>query len=879
MSRWRYSGSVWMSWTDVRTQGRKDARNQSRLTLGPCVLASLRLTLISALLPAVSSAQRAPVLQQIRVPHNYYYREMYLPQVTSGPSSAAWSPDGQELVYSMQGSLWRQRLGTSTAVQLTDGPGYDYQPDWSPDGRSIVYTSYRNDALELWLLDLQSGATRSLVANGAVNLDARWSPDGTRIAYVSTAFEGRWHVYVVDVSPSSPSPPSVRLTVDNDSKLPRYYYSVFDHYLSPSWSPDGKELIVVSNRGHIWGSGGLWRMEARVDAPMREIRNEETTWKAHPDWAKDGKRVVYSSYLGKQRNQLWVTTAEGGDPFELTYCECDHTAPRWSPDGRGIAFIGNEDGNTSLRVVTVPGGAVEAVTATTRRYLRPTGVLRLSVTSSAGTPVPARLSVTGADGRGWAPDGAWRHADDGFDRTDRKYEFTYFHAAGSATLTLPVGEYTVEVTKGLEYGRVVRKVTVVAGQTRAEPVRLARLADYPARGWWSGDLHVHMNYGGAYRTDPARLRFQAEAEDVHVVEDLIVNKEQRIPDVALFRARPDPVSTATTIIKHDEEYHTSYWGHTAHLGLTRNLILPNYAGYANTAAASLFPDNATIFDLSHAQGGVSGYAHPYEEVPAPSKPAALTHALPVDVALGKVDYLEVGGFSDHRSTAEVWYRLLNAGFRIPAGAGTDAMANFASLHGPVGMNRVFVHSGPRLDYRAWLAALKAGRTFATNGPLLTFTLDGHEAGDEIALPAGVHQLLARVSLRSIVPIERLEIVANGVALSPIPLTDGGTRADATVPLPVTRSGWFTLRAMSSKGTHPVLDVYPFATTSPIYLVIGGKPARSAEDARWFVRWIERLEAAASAHPGWNTEAEKQEVLARLAAAKEVFLRRAEEASR
>jgi TolB protein len=825
-------------------------------------------SLLASLPPGLLASQRAPVLQQIDVPHNYYYREMYLPQVTSGPSSAAWSPDGTELVYSMQGSLWRQRLGTTEATQLTDGPGYDYQPDWSPDGRHIVYTSYRNDALELWLLDTRDGSTRALVANGAVNLDPRWSPDGSRIAYVSTEYQKRWHVFLCAFASLRPCV-SERITADTSTFSARYYYSAYDHYLSPTWSPDGNELILVSNRGHVWGSGGIWRMEARPGGPASEIRNEETTWKARPDWARDGRRVVYSSYLGRQRNQLWLTTAGGGDPFQLTYCECDHTAPRWSPDGRRIAFISNEQGNTSLRVVNVPGGATETVTAATRRYLRPTGRLRLLSAGAAG-PVPVRLSVTGADGRGWAPDTAWRHADEEFDRRERRFEFTYFHANGAATLVLPAGEYTVEVTKGLEYARVVRKVTVTAGKTSTESFRLQRLIDLPASGWWSGDLHVHMNYGGAYRAVPARLRAQAEAEDLHVVENLIVNKEQRIPDVAMFRGSPDPVSTARTIISHDEEYHTSWWGHTGHLGLTRSLVLPNYAGYANTAAASLFPDNAAIADLVHAQGGLSGYVHPFG-LPLPDPASApSTNALPVDVALGKVDYLEVMGFSDHRTTAEVWYRLLNTGFRIPAGAGTDAMANFASLRGPVGMNRVYVQSGPTLQYREWLAALKAGRTFVTNGPLLSFTLNARPIGAELKLDSGVHRLVARVSLRSIVPVERLEIVANGVVVSPVPLTAGGTRADATIPLPVARSGWFTVRAWSSRSTHPVLDIYPYATTSPIYVTIGGRAVRSAESARWFVSWIERLEAAAAAHNGWNTPAEKAEVLKRLADAKAVF---------
>ena len=174
-----------------------------------------------------------------------------------------------------------------------------------------------------------------------------------------------------------------------------------------------------------------------------------------------------------------------------------------------------------------------------------------------------------------------------------------------------------------------------------------------------------MNYGGSYLNDPAHLAFQARAEDLHLVENLIVNKEGRVPDIGYFRGMPDPVSTESVVIVHDQEYHTSYWGHSGLLGLSRNILLPGYAGYANTPRASLYPTNAAVFDLAHEQGAVTGYVHPFDSDPEPAdttKP--LTDEMPVDVALGKVDYYEALGFvDDYTATAKVWYRVLNCGFR------------------------------------------------------------------------------------------------------------------------------------------------------------------------------------------------------------------------
>lgn len=815
------------------------------------------------------------MLRQIKVPHSYYYREMYLPQATSGPSSVTWSPDGTELIYSMQGSLWRQRVGSLEARQLTSEPGYDYQPDWSPDGRHVAYVSYRDDAIELRLLDLSSGKTRALISDSAVNVEPRWSPDGGRLAFVSSAYRGRWHIFVASLNGDGRLGAVERVTEDRESGLPRYYYGAHDQYLSPTWSPDGNDLIFVSNRGRIWGSGGFWRMPARPGAESRELRYEETTWKARPDWSRDGKRVVYSSYHGRQWHQLWLMTENGGDPLQLTYGEGDATAPRWSPDGKRIAYISNDGGDTALRIVDTPGGRSEQVRAVRRIYSQPVGRIRLVVTARGSTrPIPARVSVLGPDGRNFAPDEGWRHADDAFDRRKRHFEYGYFHTTGSSTLTVPAGRMELEVSRGPEYRVARRTVNVPPDSIVVVRFVLDRLVDLPAAGWYSGDLHVHMNYGGAYRNTPRRLAAQARAEDLHLVENLIVNKEGRIPDIGYPTGAPDPVSTATTVISHGQEYHTSFWGHTGLLGL-RDVILPGYAGYVNTAAASLSPTNAAVFDLAHAQGAVTGYVHPFDSYPDPrDSTKALTHELPVDVALGKVDYYEALGFvDDYAATAKVWYQLLNCGFRLPAGAGTDAMANFASLRGPVGMNRVFVQTGGPLKHRRWLAGLKAGRSFATNGPLLGFTLGGKGLGDELVLPAGGEDLMARVTLHSIVPVDHFEIVGNGSVVARIPLTGDRTTISTMVKIPARRSGWYLLRARGDGPAYPILDVYPYATTSPIYVTVGGEPVRSRPDAEYFIAWIGRLEAAALANRDWNTEEEKSGTLETIRRAREEFVQR------
>jgi TolB protein len=268
-----------------------------------------------------------------------------------------------------------------------------------------------------------------------------------------------------------------------------------------------------------------------------------------------------------------------------------------------------------------------------------------------------------------------------------------------------------------------------------------------------------------------------------------------------------------------------------------------------------------------------GYVHPFDDYPEPIlKPReTLTNELPVDVALGKIDYMEILGFSDHRTTAHVWYQLLNLGFRIPAAGGTDAMANYSSLRGPVGMNRVYARvSDGEVKPEEWMAALKAGHSFATNGPLLGFTLGGAGIGDELRFEAPQQRVNFSLRLRSIVDVDHVELVCNGRVVRSFTAHKALDRGEFGGSVALKDSGWCVARASSDAGRYPILDTYVYATTSPIYVTVAGRRPRSPDDARYFAAWIDRMTETTAAYPDWNSTAEKRSVLDRLTQAKAVF---------
>jgi TolB protein len=823
--------------------------------------------------PLQGLAERKTVLAQIRLPHNYYYREMYLPQLTTGPSALTFSPDGKELVYSMGGSLWRQIIGSDQVQELTHAGGYDYQPDWSHDGRHIIFTRYQNDALELWQLDLQTRKEVALTSHGDVNVEPRYSPDDRQIAFVSTADSGHFNLYLAKVADDRLTDLR-RLLPEHTSSIYRYYYAPTDHAINPSWTPDGKRLLFVSNREVAYGTGDIWSVAVNAPEDLKKVFSEETEWRAKPQVAPDGRRVLFSSYHGRQWQQLWLTTMQGAAPLPLTFGEFDRIQARFSPNGSRVGYISNEEGNTSLWVQEIVGGARIRINGTQRHYLTKVGRLQLYVRDEHGNRVPARVSVLAADGRAYAPENAWMHADDGFDRSLQAFENHYFRCPGECTLTLPTGDARLQVSRGLDYAILEQHVVITTGGNTTtvslKPLRLPTKYGHFA----SADLHVHMNYGGHYRNTPQNLIEQGGAEHLDAIYNLIVNKEERIPDVAQFTTQP--LRKDNMLLMQGQEFHSNYWGHLGLLDLADHFLTPDFSSYRESASSSPYPHNGVIAELAHAQNGLVGYAHPFDGPVNPDRDLELSNALPADVALGNADYYELVGFSDHRSTADIWYRLLNLGFRVPVGAGTDAMANYASLRGPVGMNRVFISMAGATTPEKLHAGLKQGRTFVSNGPLLGLEMDGKHPGDEITL-AKPTTLPYRASLRSIVPIDHFELIFNGRVIASHRLEAARTQADVSGNVEIPASGWLVLRAWNDQADPKVQDIYPYASTSPIYLTVDRQAPRSPEDAAYFVRWLDRVIAGATARRDYNSPQEKQNTLQYLNAARTAFQTRIETA--
>jgi len=363
------------------------------------------------------------------------------------------------------------------------------------------------------------------------------------------------------------------------------------------------------------------------------------------------------------------------------------------------------------------------------------------------------------------------------------------------------------------------------------------------------------------------MRAQCAGEDLRVCNFMVANSDSDgVFDREFFRGRADAVSTTGTVLFWNQEFRSTSWGHMTLVNLSQ-LVEPIFTGFKDTTNPWDVPTNSDIADRTHLQKGLVNYTHGAQNPDDPYAGAYTAKGIPVDVALGKIDTIDLN--ASYAGTVPLWYRLLNCGFRLPASAGTDCFLNRIRSQLP-GSSRVYVKIDGEFSYAAWISNLRAGRSFVTNGPMLQIAIESQGPGGVVRLTAARDvDIVAEAS--SQFPLQKVEVVFNGKVVADGTLTADRLSARIETQVKVPRSGWISLRAQGS--SHPdhtggLLEAH----TSPVYIEVAGRPAASREDAEYFLKWIERLSLFLRLRDRVPSAELKRHVESQLESARTVYLK-------
>jgi TolB protein len=780
------------------------------------------------------SAQWTNRYQRIGQGHHVYVEGYDFPTYSVGPTYSAVSPDGTTIAFSARGWLWTMSAAGGPAERLTKGAGMDSRPAWHPDGTRLAFVRDDTRNTDIFEVEIGTGAERVLVATPAAELDPAYAPDG-RALYYASAETGDLEIYRLD----SPTQQKTRVTDARGLDL------------RPQPTTDGS-IVFVSKRGTGDEIAVMDATGARRVLALASIASL-----ARPAVSPDGRRVaVPLPVLSSTAWALQLFDIAGGPMTEIVSGGGHPIMPAWSPDGRHVYFSRAERGVFGLWRIDAGGGVAQPVVPTAWDWKAPTAALGLTI-NTASEAVDARVRVMDAQGHPAFATGrqAWLDGQNGA-------VFTYVPRTAALQFEMPAGEYHIEATRGFEYLPARETRTLAPTSANGLTINLQQVGGPSFEGWYSGDHHFHLNYGGQVLLAPEALVLMMRGEDLDVATPLSANLHTRRIDEDYFAwARRE-----MPLIQFGQEIRSHFLGHTGHIGVN-TLFWPWYWGPGYPVYGRDDRSNREALQQTRAQGGVNSYVHPVT-VRAPfagKAPTGIPLELVSDAVLGDVDTIELAClWSDELGTADAWYRLLNVGVPIAPSAGTDAMVDFFRTMA-VGTTRVYVKVPGQLTMDRYLAGLKGGRSFVTNGPLLQFTVAGAEPGDVIKPSNGSTSWELHVA--SSLPFEKVEVLVNGEVVW---ASQGRTQAGAQThrgTLTAPAGGWIAARVHGGVNAWPAMDSYPFAHTAPVWIGSVGStdPAAARRAAGDLIMALEVAEVRVKQAYG---DASAPVLLGRIAAARQ-----------
>jgi hypothetical protein len=472
------------------------------------------------------------------------------------------------------------------------------------------------------------------------------------------------------------------------------------------------------------------------------------------------------------------------------------------------------------------------------------GTVHLNIRNPGGGHVPGKVSFIGLDptpspyfkpenpivtGRSW-----------------ESFKNSVYPPKDGMDAALPSGTYLVSSSRGPEYTRETKLIEVLEGSRHELDFTLDKVVD--TRGLIALDSHLHTQNSDGNMLVPNRLR-SAVVEGLDVV---VATDHNFLTD---YSAEVDRlgISDLLAVIQGVEVTARTGSIHFNTFPAARKPDLPNNGAISvdDDAPAKLFAlaqakDPGTLLHLNHPRSRGLGYFLTYAFDPEKAASAKAPFDLGFDVLEAMNGARLVEG---NRQTIEDWFHLLNRGYAVRAVGTSDSHSIDG---GEPGYCRTYVlYGGPKgkaLDAAAVVKAVREGRSFLTNGPLISARAGKATFGDLARAKKGRLDLAVKITGAPWLDVSEVRIVVNGERKIILPVASparGTVKFEKVVRIDLPVDSWIAVEAVGTRSIYPVIQqrsgdgkpanaALPFALTNPILVDVDG-------DGRSAPVWPEKVQ--------------------------------------